>query len=631
MSKSLEILSKYWGYESFRGKQEDIINSAIYGHDTLALLPTGGGKSICYQIAGLAREGICIVVSPLIALMQDQVDNLKARGIKAKAIISGMSKREIDITLDNAKFGGLDFLYVSPERLKSKLFLTRFQQMNVSLIAIDEAHCISQWGHDFRPSYREIAKIREYHPNVPMMALTATATPEVKNDIIEQLGLKNLKYFEGSFSRDNISYEIYKTENKLKDLLALVDKFKGHTGIIYCQTRKDCKHIAKLLLSYKHLVGIYHGGMDGEKRNESLKAWLSNRVRIMVATNAFGMGIDKPDVRFVAHYQIPNSIEAYFQEAGRAGRDGNKSRTFALYEDEDLVLMRKQLQQQFPPIDDVKLMYRAVCNFLKVAIGSGKDETYPFDLREFANKFKLNVVEAYNALKILELNDDIVLNEAIHHPTRLKFVISNAGAYSFQIKHDNYSGLITWLSRSYAGIFSEFATIREKDLSKRLRITEKELDRQLKFLENNGVVEIQWRSDLPQITFTHERLPDDYLRIKKEAYQNRKDIAFNKLNAMRELLKTTTCRTQFILAYFGQESPPCGTCDICRSEANSEFSHEQLKGAILEILASGHFSLDQLKTELNIIDKKQLIRVIDHLIDEEKISFNAANNLLILN
>lgn len=631
MSKSLEILKKYWSYDSFRGKQEDIIDNAIYGHDTLALLPTGGGKSICYQVAGLAREGICIVISPLIALMQDQVDNLKARGIKAKAIVSGMSKREIDITLDNAKFGGLDFLYVSPERLKSSLFLTRFRQMNVSLIAVDEAHCISQWGHDFRPSYREIEKIRTYHPHVPMMALTATATPAVKDDIVAQLNLKNLKYFEGSFVRDNLSYEIYKTENKLKDLLALVERFKGHTGIIYCQTRKDCKHIAKLLLSYKHLVGIYHGGMDGDKRRESLNTWLNNSVRIMVATNAFGMGIDKPDVRFVAHYQVPNSIEAYFQEAGRAGRDGKKSRTFALYEEEDIQLMEDQLNQQFPPLDDVKLMYRAVCNYLKVAIGSGKDETYPFDLRDFANKFKLNVVEVYNSLKILELNDDIVLNEAIHHPTRLKFVISNTGAYSFQIKHENYSGLITWLSRSYAGIFSEFVTIREKDLAKRLRITEKELERQLKFLENNGVVEIQWRSDLPQITYTHERLPDDYLRIKPEAYKQRKDIAWNKLKAMIELLRKPSCRTQFILKYFGQESEPCGTCDVCRSEQNSTYTHDQLALAILSLLEDGNASLDGLKNELDLKDQKQLLRVIDHLIDEEKIFFNTANNLIGLN
>ena len=340
-----EILKKYWGFNGFRAQQEDIVQSAINGRDTLALLPTGGGKSICFQVPGIAREGVCLVVSPLIALMQDQVENLKLRGLRAVAITSGMSRREIDIVLDNAKFGSLDFLYVSPERLKTEVFITRFKQMKISLIAIDEAHCISQWGHDFRPPYLEIHKLRDIHPNVPMIAVTATATKEVREDIIQQLGLKNTNYFEGDFSRENISYEVYAVQNKRNAILKACQKFAGSTGIIYCQTRRETKEVAKLLIAHKFSAGIYHGGMPGEEREKKLAAWLNNEIRIIVATNAFGMGIDKPDVRFVLHYEIPNNIEAYFQEAGRSGRDGKASRNMAFYTQVDLVKLKQRIEK----------------------------------------------------------------------------------------------------------------------------------------------------------------------------------------------------------------------------------------------------------------------------------------------
>ncbi|MGB0934033.1 MAG: RecQ family ATP-dependent DNA helicase [Lishizhenia sp.] len=617
--RSTEILEKYWGFSSFRGIQEDIVNASINGHDVLALLPTGGGKSICYQVPGMAREGICIVISPLIALMQDQVDNLKARGIRAKAIISGMSKREIDITLDNAKFGSLDFLYVSPERLKSSLFITRLKQMQVALFAIDEAHCISQWGHDFRPAYREIAKVREYHPSVPIIAVTATATTEVREDIVNQLSLNQHHYFEGNFARKNISYELYTSQSKLKDVLDVCEKFKGQTGIVYCQTRRETKEIAKLLHNHKHSVAIYHGGLTGDRRKQIQNEWINDKTKVIVATNAFGMGIDKPDVRFVVHYQLPNSIEAYFQEAGRAGRDGKQSRTFGFYNTADIKQLKYQTLSQFPEVDFIKSTYRALCNYVRLAIGSGLNETYPFHLSDFIKKYNLEAIPTYNALKILELNGDLVFNEAVYHPTRFKFAVSNNAVYSFQVKYDAYADLITWLSRSYAGVFSEFVKIEEDVIAKRLKITESKLEQQLKFLETHGIIDIQWSSDLPQVTFIHERLPDDYLRIKTEVYNLRKKIASDKLNAIIQLVRKPICRSVQILAYFDQKGENCGICDICISEKKADYSNQELIEIIKDELKQKTYTLDELYKVVPLKDKHHLQYIINYLCDEKVI------------
>ena len=432
MEKSREILKKYWGFDTFRPFQEDIIDSVIYGHDTLALLPTGGGKSICFQIPGLAREGLTLVITPLIALMQDQVSNLQKKGIRAKEITSGMSYREIDISLDNARFGGLDFLYTSPERIKSKIFIERFKLMNIGLIVVDEAHCISEWGHDFRPSYLEIKALRDLQPLVPIVALTATATKEVQKDIIQQLNLKNIKVFESSFLRPNLTYKIEETENKTKAILDFCQRNNNITGIIYCQTRKSVKEIARLLHASNLKVGIYHGGMNNEDRKLMLNAWLIDEIRIIVATNAFGMGIDKPNVRYVLHYEFPNNLEAYFQEAGRAGRDELPAETIAFWENKDIIQLQERIDNQFPPIENIKTTYRALCNYLKIAIGSGLNETYHFDMIDFTKKFQLPTNVAYQSLKLLEINGDLVFSEGIFHPTKIRIAIGNKELYSFQ-------------------------------------------------------------------------------------------------------------------------------------------------------------------------------------------------------
>lgn len=617
MDKSRDILKKFWGFDKFRPMQEDIVDGVIYGHDTLALLPTGGGKSICFQVPGIAREGITIVISPLIALMQDQVNNLNSRGIRAKAIISGMSYREIDITLDNARFGGLDFLYTSPERLQSKLFIERFKLMNVGLIVVDEAHCISEWGHDFRPSFKEIYKLREYHPEVPIVALTATATDRVQNDIIQQLRLKTPKIHEASFERNNLSYECFKTDNKLSKILDHCLSNDGLCGIVYCQTRKSVKEVARLLHANKISVGIYHGGMTKEDRDLMLNNWLNNKINVMVATNAFGMGIDKPDVRYVLHYEFPPTLEAYFQEAGRAGRDGNPARTIVFWEERDVSTLEERIDNQFPPSASVKLTYRALCNHLKIAIGSGKDETYHFDIKRLCDAFQLNPLYTYNSLKILEMNGDLVFSEGVFHPTKVKFAIGNRELYNFQIQHSKYVGLITLLSRSYPGIFDQYFEIHEKEFSKRLTISQNELNLQLKQLEKYGIVDISWSSALPTVTLTHERLPDDYLSLSEEVYAARKDHAIEKLKAAIDFLTVEECRSIQLLRYFGQDSPKCGKCDVCKAQNSKHYAVAALKEILMNHLIQMQTLEDCL--EKTNASREQVQTALRELMLDEKI------------
>lgn len=618
MKQSQEILLHYWKYDQFRPLQEDIVDASIYGKDVLALLPTGGGKSVCFQVPGLAREGICIVISPLIALMEDQVIQLQRRGIRAKAITSAMTYKEIDITLDNARFNGLDFLYVSPERLLTTLFIERFKLMKVGLIVVDEAHCISEWGHDFRPPYREIAQLREYHPEVPVMAVTATATNEVKKDIILQLKLRQPEIFEAPFSRSNISYEVFEVPNKINALKRVITLFPNQTGIIYCQTRKSVKSLAQHFTSLGLNVGIYHGGMDAKSRSEMLEAWLNNHFRIMLATNAFGMGIDKPDVRFVAHYEFPNNPEALFQEAGRAGRDGNESRTFVFFNGTEFEEMDTQILRQFPPLNSIKSIYQLICNFLKIAIGSGKGESYPFDIREFVSVYKLDYVDVYHAIKFIELNDYISFSESVYHPTKVKFVVNNTTLYSFQIQYSSLVGITTYLTRSFPGIFDEYMDIQEYRLLKKLGITSEELTRQLKFLEQHGILDISWKSDLPILTFREERLPSDNLWIDNVLYHHRKEAVWKRWEKMKQYVQQKIlCRSVFLLHYFGQEGKPCGKCDVCKKQKVT-FEIEIAKAKILKILMQPT-TIEEIYTIFDVQFREDVNELIHSLLSEELI------------
>jgi len=616
VEKSREILKKYWGFDSFRSLQEDIVDSAIYGHDTFAILPTGGGKSICFQAPGIALQGVTLVISPLIALMQDQVSNLEKRGINATLITSSMSYREIDISLDNARFGNTKFLYTSPERLKSDLFIERFKRMKIGLIVIDEAHCISEWGHDFRPSYREIANIREHHPEAPMIALTASATPRVQEDIVNQLNLRAPKIFIGSLKRENVSYNVRRTENKIAAIVDYCKFNKDQTGIVYCQTRRSVKKLVLQLRAQKISAGIYHGGLNSEDRKYMLQKWMDDSIKIMVATNAFGMGIDKPDVRFVLHYEIPSNLEAYYQEAGRAGRDEKEASAIAFWEQSDLDLLKQQLSARFPDKDRIKLIYNAISNFLKIAIGSGAEETYPFNIQSFSNTFEVGIRETYYALKTLQLNGTISFTESSFHPTRLKFSVGNEALYKFQVSHGNVANLITLITRSYPGVFDRFITIHEDELMKRLKISKKQLQEHLEYLEQYGVADVNFQSNLPLVTYLHERLPDTHLTIHNEIYEGRKKVEEEKLASILSYVTTTECRARMISQYFGDSVEDCGVCDNCKERLNA--GKNELASQIIESLPA---NLNELVEKLDYSAEK-LNSAIRELMLEEVIIYS---------
>ncbi|NGF76151.1 RecQ family ATP-dependent DNA helicase [Fluviicola sp. SGL-29] len=625
MNTRLETLHKYWGYRSFRPGQESIIEDVINGHDVLALLPTGGGKSICFQVPGIIREGITVVISPLIALMQDQVNTLQSKGIMAKAIMSGMSYRELDITLDNAKFNGYKFLYTSPERIQSKLFIERFKQMNVGLIVVDEAHCISEWGHDFRPSFMEIKKLREIHPHVPIIALTATATPTTKQEIIERLELKHPRIHQSRFERPNLIYSSYLSHNKLQSVIDTCKSRSDETGIVYCQTRKSVKFVATTLHRNGISAGIYHGGMNKEERQKMLVAWLKGELKVMVATNAFGMGIDKPNVRFVLHYEFPASLEAYFQEAGRGGRDGQDAHAINYWQQEDLQQMEEQLNQKYPPIDEIKRVYRAICNHLKVAIGSGAGETYAFNLAVFAKAFDIAPVVCYNSLKILEALGELTFSEGIFHPTKVKFAVGNTALYNFQIQHETYYPVTALLTRSYPGIFNNFMEIHEREICKRLNIHESELEKQLKYMEKSGIIDIDWKSDAPTITFLRERMPYDYLEIRPEVYFERKEIATAKLTSVARYLEGKQCRSVELISYFGIDSDPCGKCDNCRSEMNT-LTLPDYQRQVLDFLEDAPKATFEIR---NLLSDPELFKeVIRTLMLNEQINFDGEKYFL---
>lgn len=621
-----KILKEHWGYDQFRPLQEDIILSVMENRDTMALLPTGGGKSICFQVPALAKDGLCIVISPLIALMKDQVMNLKKKGVKAAAIFSGMPQEKIKIVIDNCLFDkDLKFLYVSPERLKTELFRVNLQRMNISMIAVDEAHCISQWGYDFRPPYLEIAEIRRFFPNAPVLALTATATPEVVTDIQEKLNFKKENVFQKSFKRDNLTYYVIKEQDKQGRMLRIMERYPG-TGIVYVRNRRKTRETAEFLQRHGISADFYHAGLDSAERDRKQQEWMDGKTRIIVSTNAFGMGIDKPDVRFVIHIDIPDTLEGYFQEAGRGGRDLKPSIAVMLYDDSDLRELNRNFHLSFPPMEFIQSVYRSLCSDLFIAIGSGQGESFPLDLADFSQKHAWNPIEVYNSIKLIEKTGALVLCDEHYEPAKLMFTISredfdNQQNTPFYKKAEPF---IQLLLRSYSGIFSRYATINEEELAKRAGCTRQEVVAKLNYLKKMGYIDYQPATSLPQVEFVRARVDEKRLFYDPTVYTRRKEVALKRLESVTKyVMHDSICRSRLLLAYFGEsESEACGKCDICLKKerervASREF--ERISQAILDI----YDECEDIKAVVfrlcTQFEEEKIVNVTRWLIDNNKI------------
>lgn len=615
------ILKENWGYDRFRPLQKDIIEAALAQKDALALLPTGGGKSICFQVPALAQEGICLVISPLIALMKDQVENLRKRGILALAIYSGMSRRYIIQTLKNATQEHYKFLYVSPERLETDLFLEYLPALNVNLIAVDEAHCISQWGYDFRPSYLRIAELRTHLPDVPILALTASATTEVQQDICDKLLFKEPLIFRQSFERKNLSYSTFKVDAKINKLAEIVTKVPG-TSIVYCKSRKRTQEIQQLLQMQGISAHHYHAGLTTDERNKRQQDWIENKVKAMVCTNAFGMGIDKPDVRTVVHIDTPDCLENYYQEAGRAGRDEKKAYAVLLYNDKDITELSELHTKRFPTFEQIKNIYGALVNFLQIPLHSGQDVSYTFRFDLFVKNFKLDPVVTLYALKALEGDGWIFFNEKNFTPSTVVFTTSKQHLYEFEKTYPQYEELLTTLLRTYEGIFGFPAFISENLLAKLLRKEEAQIKKLLKEAASFAIINYIPQNDAPQIVFRKNRVSADDLTMDLSQYHKRKEQFIKRVEQMIRYTDTTFCRSQFINSYFGDETTrPCGICDNCLRLKSANISTEEfnrIQSLIAQQLANRSLSATELIALLGI-KKEKAWKVIAFLQSENKI------------
>lgn len=621
------ILKQVWGYDQFRPLQEDIVRAVLEGNDVLALLPTGGGKSICFQVPALCMEGMCIVVSPLIALMKDQVEQLKRRGIAAAAIYSGMSFREIDITLSNCMYGKVKFLYVSPERLKTEIFTERVGKMPVCMLAIDEAHCISQWGYDFRPPYLEIAEIRQLLPdNVPFMALTATATKEVKVDIVEKLQLRNAQIFQKSFARENLSYSVRFSENKEAKLIEIFKKVPG-SAVVYVRNRKRTAAIAELLRENGFSADYYHAGLNQKLRSQKQDDWIKGKIRIIVSTNAFGMGIDKPDVRLVAHMDLPDSLEAYYQEAGRAGRDEKKAYAVAIVHQTDMDELLQKFKMAHPPVAEIKKVYQCLSNYFKIAVGSGFMHVYDFHMTDFVKQYQLHPFETYSILKKLENEGFIQFNESFHKPSQLHVLVDNKTLYETQIKYVSYDLFIKTIMRMYGGeLFSSFINIEEDKIAAQLKISVEEVKTKLQKLQEFGVFHYEPRKENPTVTFLSPRYDANRLPLNTARLQEREANAKRKLDAVISYIKNDKrCRTQQLLEYFDEVSyQSCGVCDVC-AESKSTISDgqiEALRQLVLKALESP-LVIQELKAKVNPSNDFVFSETLRIMLDSEEISYNS--------
>lgn len=624
MQKYLSILKQYWGYDEFRPLQGDIIRSIALGKDTLGLMPTGGGKSLTFQVPTMAMEGLCVVVTPLIALMKDQVENLKKRGIRAAAIFSGMSHNEILMTLDNAVFEAYKFLYVSPERLATPIFMEKIKQAKVCMIAVDESHCISQWGYDFRPSYLRIADIRELLPNVPVLALTATATPEVVDDIQTQLHFREKNVFQKSFHRSNLAYVVRTVENKDENLLKILNSVSG-TSVVYVRNRKRTKEVAEFLNQNGISAENFHAGLKNETKDAKQARWMSGETRVIVSTNAFGMGIDKAEVRTVVHMDLPDSLEAYFQEAGRAGRDEQKAYAVLLYNNGDAVKMRKRVSDSFPGKEMVVKVYETLGNYFEMGVGSGLDAVFAFDIGDFCTKFKLPILITYNSLKILQQAGYIELTDEQDSSSRVLFTVGKDDLYKLKDNADQ-ERLIHILLRSYTGLFTDLAAINEDLLAKRLEWTRDQVYEQLVGLAKERIIQFIPRKKTPFLTFVREREATERVVLGKEAYDDRRDRFISRVKSVLDYAQEENiCRSQILLSYFGEkDTNPCGKCDICLKKKQTQLTHddfETIRQAIQKVLATENLTVNALLKKIPFNEPK-VLQVIRFMMDNGQIMEN---------
>ena len=623
MPSPLSILQQYWQHQSFRPQQQEIIQSVLDGNDTMALLPTGGGKSVCYQIPALLKDGLCLIISPLIALMKDQVNNLEKKNIPALLLHSAQSFYEVKQALQNAAHGDYKFLYVSPERLQTRIFKEYLPALNINLIAVDEAHCISQWGYDFRPSYLQIATLRE-EVNAPILALTASATPVVLDDIKLKLRFKNANVFRQSFHRANLSYSVFNVDSKINKVIDILQHVNG-SSIVYCKSRKLSKQIADLLNLQQLNADFYHAGLSFDERTKKQEAWLNNTTRIMVCTNAFGMGIDKPDVRSVIHYDVPDCLENYYQEAGRAGRDEKKSYAVLLYNNEDETNLKNLPEVRFPPINEIKNIYQSLVDYLQIPVGNGEGNYYDFNLNDFIKNFKLDVFKVISTLKTLEQEGYISFNEIVFLPSKVCFLTTKELLFDFENTHPQFETIIKSLLRTYEGIYDNKVSINEKLIA---RLTKKHVDdvkEQLQQLQSLNILEYEQQKETPQIYFITNRASAQYLVINQERYKQRKKEFELRVTTMLNYLPTSTvCRSRFIGNYFGDiELEDCGICDNCLKRKATPITEEefiQIKEAVLQTLNDENVIVQKIFKLNKRFKKEKIWKVLEHLQSEKIIN-----------
>ena len=612
------ILQQYWGYPSFRPLQEDIVDSVMAGKDTLALLPTGGGKSICFQVPAMAMEGLCLVITPLIALMKDQVAHLVDKGIPAAAIYSGMHPDELELAYNQAVFGRLKFLYVSPERLQTNAFIEALRKMKVCLLAVDESHCISQWGYDFRPPYLKIADIRPYMPKTPVLALTATATAKVVDDIQFRLGFKQKNVFQSSFERKNVTYNVYHEADKYGVLRRKLEAMKEGSAIVYVRNRKRTQVIADWLNSVGISATFYHAGLDAKTRDERQDLWMKGKVKVIAATNAFGMGIDKPDVRLVIHIDLPDSIEAYFQEAGRAGRDLKPSEAFLLVSPADIKKLQENLTQSFPELDRIKLIYNALGNYFSIPVGAGENVSYPFVISDFANRYGFSIIEVFHTLKILEKEGFLVLSDSFDEPSKVMIKASRDDIYGFQVNNPQYSELVKYMLRSLPGVMSDFVKVNEEMMAKKIGMQVEKVIEQLKKLEAYNFLSYAPRNDKPQILFLSEFVDAKHFGLSKENYYDRKKDAEERVKAVVDFVNNDEeCRSVQLLRYFNEKTrKTCGRCDVCQKQQH-RVPYDAIENRVRSVLSEEMLPMDEILSQCSDFEESQVLDAIRFLVDNE--------------